>query len=154
MGCTHYYYQYQSFSKPQWDLIRSGVQKILDFSKESGIHLVGAQEFLGEPIVNKNIIAFNGYGCKGCDPFYLPQIMTPISPNARQKDCKFYSCKTNRMPYDSAVCLSLLHIKSIAPENLKIMSDLKWDSDWVPVREAYVKLFGQEPLPLDPSDAH
>lgn len=87
------------------------------------------------PQVDNNVIQFNGWKDEGYETFVL----------SREMKQEFDFCKTSRKPYDMAVMLVLLIAHSTAPKSIRIASDGDWDSDWLPAREVYKKLFGEDP---------
>jgi hypothetical protein len=126
MGYTHYFEQKKTWTKKQWDQIKEGVSKILEQNYAP----------LEDVKVSDDLISFNGVEDDGHETFFL------------QNSPKFRFCKTARKPYDKAVCLAILHVKSVAPKSIRISSDGDWDDEWVPIREEYKKLFQKEPPEL------
>ena len=145
MGYTHYYYQSRSFDKREWEQIRKDVETIIEDCIANNITLVQEYDDHKPPIVNSKRVFFNGKADEGHETFVVDR-----TPQYRSYDNKneplFQFCKTARKPYDMAVGLCLLRIRAIAPTAITVSSDGRWDNDqeWVPIRNKYKELFGEE----------
>lgn len=93
--------------------------------------LCGGNGF-GEPIINDKQIIFNGDGENGLDheTFY-------VTMDYDADDCRFSFCKTERKPYDTAVCLALLCLKYAFGDDFEFSSDGEnegnvdtWECGW------------------------
>jgi hypothetical protein len=141
---SHYYPQSGAFSDEQWTLIMEGVSKVFSYCKKCKIVLQLNHDVDRKPEVTDKFIRFNGRGNLSLETFYLPKKPVPHIWESEGEPV-FHYCKTSRRPYDLAVRLCLLWVHSAAPGVLRITSDGTWDDDWMDAREAYEKIFGQEP---------
>jgi hypothetical protein len=137
MGYTHYWRQSEDFTDDQWSAICKDTRKILTYCRKQGIAIqYECDDTRIRSCVTKSEIHFNGAGSDGCETFYI-QFGNP-------RDFNF--CKTERRPYDLAVCLCLLRISHHCSA-FSISSDGKWDTEteWGYVRETYAKIFKEQP---------
>ena len=80
----------------------------------------------GKPIITPTDVVFNGSAKNGedYDTFY-------IGLDYDESDSKFNFCKTNRLPYDVAVCLALLCFKYAYGIDFRYFSDgERTDEGW------------------------
>jgi len=151
MGYTHYYTQTRDFTGKEWSAIQLNTLTIEKYCCEK--HEIKLRDSRGsnKPVRYAfDILSFNGIEGLSCEDFEL--IRWPEDyVNSLISTTVEFSCKTDRKPYDLAVCLLLLRLTAIAPDAIKISSDGYWDKDWVPARKAYVELFEEEPICFDPS---
>lgn len=105
MGYTHY-----------WDMpdelmdekVLEDVKRVLN--KYEGVIQAEFNES-GQPIVNKDVIKFNGVGDEAHETFYLgPAVQSGF-------------CKTDGKPYDKAVCETLLVLKAHYGDKFNLESD-------------------------------
>jgi hypothetical protein len=132
MGYTHYWNGRYHLTKNLVEDVKSIIAK----AREDGI-VLGDWEGNGEPEVSTRLISFNGSAARHED----------FETAAFADDSKgFGFCKTGRKPYDVVVGAVLLRIRHYN-RNFRIESDGDWDneSEWVPVRALYRKVFGEEP---------
>jgi hypothetical protein len=100
--------------------------------------------------VNDEEIYFNGAGKLGYETFVFERI-TP-EPERWERDGRQDFCKTDRRPYDLAVCATLLVIHRHAPGFAKIESD-GTPAEWEPARRLVREVLGYDPaLPPDIKD--
>ena len=143
MGYTHYWRQSADFTTDQWSAICKDTRKIIAYCGTWGIALQHEYDDPRPAVVKKSEIRFNGAGHDGHETFY-------ISRNPTDAEKEFSFCKTERKPYDLAVCLCLLRIAYHCPA-ITISSDgyrwrdEHWDSNWLTAKAAYTHLFKEEP---------
>lgn len=166
MGYTHYWEQKRDFSDPEWDLITTDFQKLLDnlpeYSESAGgshagdpLKIVGVEgklivkkkdgTILGLPQWNEQEILFNGGGGEliknnsGHRPYYeLAHEGFVLSKNA-PKDHSFQFCKTARKPYDLIVCSVLISAKIHSPKGILVSSDGE-QYEWTPALKLVRKI--------------
>jgi hypothetical protein len=85
------------------------------------------------PILNDTGIAFNGALPDHDDSFEL------VAPDAGGPVWAY--CKTARHAYDVAVTAVLLRCHLLLPTEVRINSDGRFDSDWLPARHLVRQLF-------------
>lgn len=141
MGYTHYFPQTRSFTKDEWNQVKDGVKSIVRHCLSESIKLQFEYNDKRPPEISEKIIRFNGEGDLGHETFYVSKVMNHNSWENKTQPA-FQFCKTARKPYDLAVCLSLLRIKSVAPDVLNIGSD--GDEEWNQVYPVYKTIFGEE----------
>jgi hypothetical protein len=90
---------------------------------------LGDAEGNGEPIFTDEEIIFNGAGRTGCERFQVLRCDTP----RRGTQVSSY-CKTEKLPYDICVQVSLIVLKHHLKNAIAIASDGK-DDDWKKARE-------------------
>lgn len=96
------------------------------------------------PDITPDHIWFNGWKDGGHETFVVTR-EKPDNPSwDKEATTSFDFCKTNRKPYDLAVCLVLLTLKQHAPESVEISSDGEWDVEWLESRKVFKELFGIE----------
>ena len=147
MGYSHYIYRKSDFSQKQWENVCLETFQILDHCKGKRIAL--AYEYdspeSGNPEVTPDHIRFNGWKDEGHETFLITR-EKPENPSYDPKAKESFDfCKTNRKPYDLAVCLVMLSMKRHAPRSVRIGSDGDWDNEWLEARLVYKDLFGVEP---------
>ena len=79
----------------------------------------------GEPVLNSEMIVFNGADDSACEDFSFPR--THIPRRARNKSLGY--CKTEYMPYDLCVQTALIILKHHLGEMVTVASDAS-DEDW------------------------
>jgi hypothetical protein len=138
MGYTHYLIRENDFSDKDWVELIKFVEKISKFCKSNNIDF--------KININDSFISVNGKTTENsCETFIIYKNLNE----------EFSFCKTNKLPYDSVVCLILLCIKTICHKECKISSDGQddWDdeeSNWYKAKEDFYKIFECEPLyPFD-----
>lgn len=147
MGYTHYFPQNRSFTKPEWDKVKFGVNKILEYSESLQRLDLTLQKSYGNhnrPIVDNTKIQFNGPDEFSCEDFFVTKKVRKDRPYENRFEPVFNFCKTNREPYDLIVCLCLLWIEQVAPKVFDIHSDGGWNKEWLEPRFIFWKLFGIE----------
>jgi len=143
MGYTHYWKQSRDFTSSEWQQVQLGVRKIVDLCTNQGINLQYEYDDSKKPAINKKHVRFNGLGDAGHETFMIEKLVT-YNPWEDKSKPHFNFCKTARKPYDLAVCLSLLRIKSVAPDCISLASDGYWDDEWNQAREVYSVLFDED----------
>lgn len=152
MGYSHYFPQNRSFTKPEWDKVKFGVNKILEYSQNlnrSDIALQESYERNRFPIVNNIRVQFNGPDGFNCEDFFITKKVREHRPYEDKREPVFNFCKTNREPYDLIVCSCLLWIEHVAPRVLHIHSDGAWNKEWLEPRLVFRQLFNIEPPTLN-----
>lgn len=143
MGYTHYFPQSRDFTSEEWRQIKDGIRKVVAYSVEQGVKLQYEYNDARKVSITDKLIRFNGPDELGHETFYVSKIMTHNSWEDKTQPA-FQFCKTARKPYDLAVCLSLLRIKAVAPDAIRLSSDGDWDAEWQASRTAYKELFEEE----------
>lgn len=132
MGYTHYFPNKKRVTREVWAEVTNAFTKAFNsFPKTtpSGESLVLQYEYdENSPVViDKEMIRFNGAGDDGHETFLLPRVVKKVEP-------RFLFCKTNRKPYDFAVCSALILADRFAPGCYEISSDGEAE-DWMPALE-------------------
>lgn len=133
MGLTH------SWLRPTElpaDKFATAVKDIRLVLKNFDVPLAGFEGH-GEPIFNDDAVVFNGVSGAGCEPFEIHQ----VEFDRRGRAEKFTFCKTQGLPYDLAVKVTLIVLKQHLGEFLKVMSD-EPDEAWEPAREIVDRAHG------------
>ncbi|GGI98142.1 hypothetical protein [Paenibacillus hunanensis] len=129
MGYTHYWYRPKEIEPITFVKIKMDFERVLPALTEAGIKL-GNGYGLGFPIMNGEMILFNGPGSQGYEGMNFPRILTlhpDDQPNEQGHHFEF--CKTDQRPYDLAVTAFLLIAKHHLQDDLIIRSD-KGHSNW------------------------
>jgi len=125
MGYTHYWRSQKRFTDNEWNTLREKVKKVLD----------AYGELVTPPLVDSEVIRFNGIGDDGHETFLLTK---------QFQDFEF--CKTRQKPYDLVVCLVLLAVDEFTPGVLHISSD-GVPEDWQCSLDEFNKLFNKKDMP-------
>jgi hypothetical protein len=145
MGYTHYVYRKPTLDTEAWSRYVSAIKKMY---ADPEVKKLIAEEYDAvdkPPIVDREIVKFNGLDQDGHETFYLERISRwPGDP--REGGRSFQFCKTARKPYDKVVICALLAAKTAFGEDIVLRSDGDWD-EWVEGRQLYRKIFGNEPPP-------
>ena len=123
-------------------MIMEAATTVVEHCKKVGIALQKDMSDCSPVVINKTQIWLNGVDNEGYETFVLNQ----QKPSTARGDSYFQFCKTNRRPYDLAVCLLLLRISKLAPDAMNLNSDGNWDADWQEARKTYYSLFGEEAI--------
>jgi hypothetical protein len=128
MGYTHYFNFVDNFepSKKQVaeavTLVNALLSNLPQYSNSAGGHFTGellivqlGEDDISPPIVDKNVIIFNGVGELAHENFCLELSKRP--------DHGIEFCKTARKPYDLAVISTLTILKYVFGDGLSIHSD-------------------------------
>jgi len=120
MGYTNHCYRVLEFDRKKYRAAVSDLKKILP---ETGVDLASF-DGTGEPTIDGNDLRFNGRSPQDCESFSMPRVFDdrPIL----RKLPGFTFSKTNYLPYDLAVKVSLLVFKRHFAKDVEIGSD---DSD-------------------------
>jgi hypothetical protein len=133
MGYTHYFNLVDNFepSKQQVaqavTLVNALLSNLPQHSDSAGGHftdvplIVHGEDDFSLPIVDTNVILFNGVGEFAHETFYFEL--------SNRSDHGFQFCKTARKPYDLAVISTLTILKYVFGDGLSIQSDGDAD-DW------------------------
>ncbi|WP_412518935.1 hypothetical protein K8Z49_12845 [Actinomadura madurae] len=133
MGYTHYYRYAPSDPafRSAWPRIVADARRIVERVGAGGILLNDIPDDL--PPVTDERILFTGSVADELDGEPLEIRPTADHPQPFQYDpprsIRTF-CKTNRHPYDLAVCAVLLRCHMLAPEAFYIDSDGEWDDEW------------------------
>jgi hypothetical protein len=104
MGYTHYFGSDREFTASEWEKLTLATRKVLRVAQENlGIGLAADYDNNAIPIVDDEVIWFNGYGDEGHETFAIK----------RSGGRDF--CKTARKPYDAPVVAVLLLADKICP---------------------------------------
>ena len=141
MGYTHHfaYLPHSLQLRRAWPLLRLDTARILSEARRSGVFVAGV---LGdeEPLLDEQVIAFNGRGNQQRDMFVLSR--TALTNRSRWgRRYMLAACETGRRPYDLAVAAVLLRTWQLAPKAISLGSDGTWDEDWRAARELVADLF-------------
>lgn len=118
MGYTHYWEQTRDLDPEEWKVFTDGVENLVTLVNRDGPVLVYEyDEPEKPPVVNKDMVRFNGNGDDGHETFLVTRVASPWA-----------FCKTARKPYDSAVVACLCCLHSIGGHD--VSSDGDWE-DWI-----------------------
>lgn len=120
MGYTHYWNSVD-FTPEEWEGVMADVVKILDHASLRDLVCQEWDQADHAPLVNRDLIRFNGKGDDGHETFLY-----------HREGTQWCFCKTNRKPYDAAVCAVLLvlnHHCEVLGKDLDLKSDGK-HLDW------------------------
>lgn len=145
MGYTHYFTFKKPLQQKEFDAIKADV-KVIEKSVNGTIcetagasypeDVVLLRDGLGEGdgvLYENNGVFFNGEKELGHETMGF-----------RVDDSGYSFCKTNRKPYDVAVCLTLLAMKHHLGEDIEITSD-GGKEDWMPALRLYKTIFKRIP---------
>ena len=117
MGYTNYWYQKESFTKGEWDVLKEVANKLIEPFRND-LDIVEDDE---------NVINLNGVGENSHETFILTKEKRNIHEWEKEEDFNkkgaFGFCKTNGKPYDLIVWNILLKAYEIAPIKLSISND-------------------------------
>jgi hypothetical protein len=124
MGYTHYWYQKRDFTAKEWGLVQERAEKIARENPD----LLAGYDGSGEPIINAEIIQWNGAGEEDSyETFQITQKQRePYEDESKEKFEKngaFDFCKTAQRPYDAAVVTMLAFIDKNILGVLTVCSD-------------------------------
>lgn len=122
MGYTHYWYRPEKISPNKFNAIAEDFKKVLPTLKNLLNEDMSEFDYLR---VNNNEIVFNGVGENRHETMYFPRYDTRPNFSPKKKTLKFDFCKTERKPYDIAVCTLLI----IAKHHLKNMFIVRSDGE-------------------------
>lgn len=142
MGYSHYFYHRQSFSEPQWKLVKTIASAIFDVCCHNRVAIVGPYGEVGtKPEITNEYISFNG--SPGCETMYLARIpdVEDVRRHREHREAMarsgypieddsticFGCCKTRCEPYDIAVVGLLAAIDMVMPGVLKLGSDGEYE---------------------------
>ena len=94
----------------------------------TGVSLAGF-DGIGQPVLQEEVIVFNGEGRAGCEPFEIHQ--TGCDRHGRAVFWSF--CKTEHQPYDLCVQTALIILNHHLGEAIAVRSD-GTDADWAEAR--------------------
>jgi hypothetical protein len=123
MGYTHYWSASRNFTDEEWKLIQTNARKILTHATDHyGISVSEEYDINRVPVVNDEMIRFNGLGDEGHETFVLShKVPEPPYSGATKPDFQF--CKTARKDYDAPVVAILNYARLIAPDAFEWSSD-------------------------------
>mgnify|MGYP003656089136 FL=1 len=117
MGYTNFWYQKESFTNGEWDVLKEVANKLIEPFRND-LDIVEDDE---------NVINLNGVGENSHETFYFTKskrnILEYETEETFNKKGSFNFCKTNRKPYDLIVWNILLKAYEIAPIKLSISND-------------------------------
>ena len=117
MGFTHYW-RLRKGEKKDLSGCLENIKKVLDKYKD----LIQREwDDKKTPLINKNLIRFNGIGDNGYETFWFEY--PPKKEESNKEGFEFNFCKTARKPYDIVVCECLLILKEYLNEDMKLSSD-------------------------------
>lgn len=159
MGYTHRY-AYRSADpsfRAAWPRMVTDARLIVERVRAAGIALPEDED---TPAVDDERILVGGGDTEELDgdPLAIyrdPGVLPPFMVDERGVVRGF--CKTDRCPYDLAVCTILLRCRLLAPDAFFIGSDGDWDGEWangsgepgssgLGARVLITELFGQTPI--------
>ena len=119
MGYTNHCYRILKFDLEKYRAAVSDLKRILP---ETGVNLA-SWDGTGDPTIDGNDVRFNGRSPEDCETFSMPRVFDD-QPLARERKLPgFTFSKTNRLPYDLAVKVSLLIFKRHFAIEVEIGSD-------------------------------
>lgn len=135
MGYTHYYYLPAEIAQDTFDAIVTDIQKV---TEASGVPLSGDWERTIPPVLDDDMVLFNGVGEGAYETFYFSQTWTPMypgrEPQTDEKGRIFHFCKTAMKFYDIVVTAALIVVKHHLGDAAHVASDGE-DGDWQPGRD-------------------
>ena len=140
MGYTVYFEISPVLDAEKFETFSEQVRQILGEAKVLGIKIVnGMGKVNTEPIVNKELILFNGKEKDACESLFIQR----VEGSSRKKNDRlvFNFCKTARKPYDLIVKATLVMLKHNFPESV-IQAD-GTISDFDAAIKLCEKLFGK-----------
>lgn len=150
MGYSHSFHAIQPIEMGKWLEITEALAEVIknlpEHSSSAGGHYVEHPLILqreyddnSKPLMNRDEIRFNGAGELGHETFQL----------RRRESERYAFCKTNRKPYDFAVCAALILTHRYAPGHCAIKSDGE-PGDWRPALIHCKETLGISDLELPP----
>jgi len=135
MGYAHSFKQFKEPTLEQWNELTTAFKKVVEnlpaASETAGCYYPGwpinLQYEYDDPSplqIDGEEIRFNGAWDYGHETFSVPRV--PLDD-----DCSSMYCKTNRKPYDFAVCAALILVEKFAPDCYEVSSD-GHTGDWMP----------------------
>src|ERR1035437_3892611 len=115
MGWTHNWQRGTELPKGAFAAAVHDCEKVLP---HTGVRLAGF-EGKGQPVLQDDVIMFNGAGGSGCGPFEVHQ--TEFDRRGRKVFWSF--CKTEHQPYDLCVQVALIILKRHLGESITVGSD-------------------------------
>lgn len=126
MGYTHYFYQQRDVTAKEWVALCEQVQALIK-SVSNEIPVRFEYESVEPPLINDDLIRFNGVEDDGHETFVLSRFKQPkkdyVSQEDYDKDGSFAFCKTARKPYDTVVTATLLAAMRVAKGAWRVGSD-------------------------------
>ena len=155
MGYTHYWTRPTELDAKKFTEFANIVRTILDhlpeqtrsaggYYGEAPLALAGP-EGTGPAQVDEQSVAFNGAGQFAHETFALERVFTPWHRRqAPGPDGRWGAfCKTDRKPYDLAVCAALIALRRVFGPEVTVQTDGQ-EGDWQPALEFYRQRFGEE----------
>jgi hypothetical protein len=136
MGYTHYLQPKKKTTKAQFKKIVADVKKIENHLASVGLVLYDGRGEKKGVVYADDYLAFNGCGDESHETFYF------------DLSSDFQFCKTNRKPYDIAVCMAMIAIKEHV-KDIEVSSDGDFDAEWVSAIEMYATLFPKRKVLLE-----
>jgi hypothetical protein len=146
VGYTHYFDQNRHFTMDEWNKVCQAAIRIIQHCQGTGIELLYDDRYNEPPLVDDEVIRFNGSDLNGEDLGHETFLLDRYGSG-------YQFCKTARKPYDRAVSMILLAVMDHAPDVYNIRSDGGWDEDtshesydggWVVSRKFYRAIFGRD----------
>ena len=135
MGYTHYYYLPEQIPQDTFDAVVADIRKV---AEASGVELSGDWERLIPPVLDDDMVLFNGVGDGAHETFYFSQTWTPAypgrEPHTDDEGRIFHFCKTARKFYDIVVTATLIVLKHHLGDAVHIASDGE-NQHWQPGRD-------------------
>jgi hypothetical protein len=148
MGYTHYWYYNPSKAKTRTgEAFSKALLEIKNYKnllESRGLRVKGPMGD-GDPILNEDVIAYNGDDARG----QSHETFGVEREFQAQRD-GFSFCKTARKPYDTLVCLSLITLfEAFGDRDVFSYCSDGDDSDWTESYAVYREVNGKEPPLLD-----
>jgi hypothetical protein len=128
MGYTHNWKRALALDQTTWASAVADIAKLI--AARPGLVAKEYDEPNEPPIVNGDMVLFNGIGDGGHETFIVlreemqnPRFVEPIWEES--------FCKTNRKPYDELVVAVLCVFKKHFPDDFVVWSDGRWEYEWL-----------------------
>lgn len=138
MGYTHYWYKQPELPAKSWAAFIKDVTKLIEFvQKDVGIPLNYEDDVQRVPVIDADLIRFNGIGDDGHETFYFER-----KGKTERNGLCFDFCKTAHKPYDIAVTAVLVAADyHFGDMTVKISSDGS-NEEWAAGRNLVERVLG------------
>ena len=133
MGLTHYWKRKPGFTPGSFAVAAAGCRLVLGRMNIA----LASPDGTGDAVIDNNAIRFNGVAPSACEPFDVSQLQV-----GRVHDGMIGCfCKTDRLPYDLCVKLSLIILQHHLDSDIHVASDEDNDA-WISARSICAEHLG------------